>query len=98
MWGWNSWAVECTTWGVNKRFPTRSTKLLLPLQLEPHIKSKYFELEREKEIHVVGGGIVGVEVAAEVAYFLKSRVRVYDGNPRLLFQLPVAAHEYAKNW
>lgn len=37
-------------------------------------------------------------MAAEAAYYLKAAVKLYDGNPRLLFQLPPEAHEYAKLW
>ncbi|CAD7942219.1 unnamed protein product [Amoebophrya sp. A25] len=52
----------------------------------------------QKEMHVVGAGIVGTEMAAEIAHYLRIPVSLYDGNPRVLFQLPKDAADYAKKW
>lgn len=48
---------------------------------------------------VVGAGLVGVELAAELAHFApRLKVRLVDGAPTVLPQLPESAREYADQW
>eukprot|EP00392_Amoebophrya_sp_AT5.2_P015229 g15428.t1 len=62
------------------------------------VSSKLSESE-EDQLSIVGGGLVGTEVAAEISHFWpRKRLSVYDGNPRLLFQLPPSASKYAQDW
>lgn len=48
---------------------------------------------------VVGAGLVGVELAAELAHFLpRLKVRLVDGAPTVLPQLADPARDYADEW
>ncbi|CAE8698542.1 unnamed protein product, partial [Polarella glacialis] len=48
---------------------------------------------------VVGAGLVGVELAAELAHFFpRLKVTLVDGAPSVLPQLPESARDYATEW
>ncbi|CAD7939597.1 unnamed protein product [Amoebophrya sp. A120] len=63
------------------------------------LRQKSSELVATKDpIYIIGGGLVGTEVAAEIAHYWRKPMRLYDGNPRLLLQLPLEASTYAQQW
>jgi NADH dehydrogenase FAD-containing subunit len=92
--------ILCT--GVPYIVPIRSSNLLKAtlanrlLEVEDYKK----KLSNAKRVIVSGGGLVGVELAAEISTRLESNVKevVLISRSTLLNTLPEAAGNYALNW
>ena len=59
------------------------------------------KISRAKHVLVIGGGVVGVELAAEIAITAgraPQRVTLVHSRKRLMDNLPVEASEYARRW
>jgi len=56
------------------------------------------EIKRAKSILVIGGGLIGVEVAAELANMPEKEIVVVHPYPRLLERSSIKASEYARRW
>lgn len=57
------------------------------------------KLARSRRVVIIGAGLVGVELAGEIAHFYPHlKIRLVDGAPAVLPQLSENAQAYAKTW
>lgn len=62
-------------------------------------RSLHEELRRSGSAAVVGAGLVGVELAAELLYFMPNlQVGLFDAAPTVMPQLPSAAQKYSRQF
>jgi len=63
------------------------------------LKEKYKDIVNSKHIIIIGGGIVGVELAAEiVTHFSDKKVTIVEYLERIMSRLPKKASNYAENF
>jgi NADH dehydrogenase FAD-containing subunit len=66
-----------------------------------HFASAASKIARARHVMIIGGGIVGVELAADLANAemrAPRRITLVHGGPRLMDDLPVSAGERATKW
>jgi NADH dehydrogenase FAD-containing subunit len=63
------------------------------------LKKNYEKLKKAKSVLIIGGGLVGVELAAEVCENYKDKkIKLVHANSRLIERNPEKASEYAKKF
>eukprot|EP00468_Gymnochlora_sp_CCMP2014_P000325 CAMPEP_0167744014 /NCGR_PEP_ID=MMETSP0110_2-20121227/2340_1 /TAXON_ID=629695 /ORGANISM="Gymnochlora sp., Strain CCMP2014" /LENGTH=334 /DNA_ID=CAMNT_0007628457 /DNA_START=318 /DNA_END=1319 /DNA_ORIENTATION=+ len=64
-----------------------------------NLLTKAEELKHAKEVVIVGGGIVGVEMAADIAeYYPTKSIKLFSRSAKLLPELPQRCGTVAKEW
>lgn len=94
--------------GREDQVPTERLKAAVGREPQPErgLDARRYALQAMREriaassgVVVVGAGLVGVELAAEIAHFFPGlKVALVDGAPDVLPQLGEGAREYARSW
>jgi len=81
--------------GSRYDLPFKESNIVMATRYE-HIQKKHHEIQQAKSILVIGGGLVGVEIAAEIAHLPGKKVTLVHSHDRLIERQPQRAGDYAK--
>lgn len=84
--------------------PIKSSKVIMTSNAQA-LQNNYKTLCKAKKVAIVGGGLVGIELAAEIAKTYKKQIKdgkkevtIYQSNCTLIPRLPKKAQDYATNF
>ena len=84
--------------GSRYNFPIKEQRVVLPLRAE-HLLASHADLEKAKKVLIVGGGLVGVELAAEiVCHYKDKKVTLVHSHPKLMERNLPKAQEYVERF
>lgn len=84
--------------GSRYNAPIKEKNIVLPNRAS-ELRKAHQELEKAKTVLIVGGGVVGVELAAEIVDFYPEKdVIIVHAKEKLLERSPQKAQEYAENF
>lgn len=88
--------VICT--GSSYIPPIREENVIIADHIH-HLENKHNELEKSKKILIIGGGLVGVELAAEICTAYKDKeITIIHAMDRLIERNPEKASKYAQKF
>lgn len=83
--------------GSSYKTPMIGTKIINSMKTDI-IKNNYNELLKSKKVLIIGGGIVGVELAAEIATNYKKEMILIHSKERLIPRINLKASKYAEKF
>ena len=84
--------------GSSYTTPIKAQNIVLSTRVEI-LRKYYAKLEQSKSVLIIGGGLVGVELAAEIlCAYPEKQVTIAHAKPTLLERMPLPARMYAQTW
>lgn len=84
--------------GSNYSLPIKEQNLVIASHIS-HLESKHEELAKAKNVAIIGGGLVGTELAAEICTAYKEKgITIIQAADRLIERNPIRASNYAKKF
>ncbi|MAF35195.1 hypothetical protein CMO91_05095 [Candidatus Woesearchaeota archaeon] len=90
------YAIVCT--GVSYPIFLKDTTDVYTVTKGEQVKNLAPVLAQAKNVLVIGGGLIGVEVAAEIAESAQAKLTIVHPGDRLIERNPAKASNYAKDW
>ncbi|MFA4887467.1 MAG: FAD-dependent oxidoreductase [Candidatus Nanoarchaeia archaeon] len=84
--------------GSRYNLPIKEQRVILPLRAE-HLLAAHTNLEKAENVLIVGGGLVGVELAAEIScHYKEKKITLIHSHPRLMERNLPKAQEYVERF
>jgi len=84
--------------GTKYQYPFKEQNLILATRANS-LKNCYANLFKSKKVLIIGGGVVGVELAAEIIGKYKDKdITIIESNKELIERTPKKAREYARQF
>ena len=83
--------------GSGYAYPIKEQGIVLADRME-NLKKSHYQLENSKKIAIIGGGLVGVELAGEICTKYDKEITIIHGAERLIERNPKKASEYSRKF
>ena len=84
--------------GSRYNIPIKEQNLVIATRAD-HLRSFHDQLERADDVLIIGGGLVGTELAAEICtYYPEKKITIVHANDRLIERNPKKASKHAYNF